>query len=173
MADGPVDIAMHNIGGPAGVRDALSPAEDWRKVWQLNVGIAIEMDHELIPPMQQRGWGRVVHMSSQASEGLRGSAAYGPTKRALDGYVKVVGRHVAPDGVVVSAIQPGAYFAPDGHWDEVTRERPEMLADFLRHHQAVGRIGTADEIAPLAVFMCSQQASFCAGSLMQIDGGTM
>jgi 3-oxoacyl-[acyl-carrier protein] reductase len=108
-----------------------------------------------------------------ASEWLRGAAAYGPSKRALDGYVKVLGREVAPDGVVVSALQPGAYQTPDGHWDEIARERPGMLADFLRHHQALGRVGTIEEIAPLGVFMCAQQASFCSGSLMQIDGGTM
>jgi NAD(P)-dependent dehydrogenase (short-subunit alcohol dehydrogenase family) len=91
----------------------------------------------------------------------------------LDGYVKVLGRQVAPDGVVVAAIQPGAYNAPGGRWDEVKRDRPEMYADFIRHHQAIGRVGVPEEIAPLAVFLSSQQASFCAGSLMQIDGGTM
>ena len=173
LAGGDIGIVVHCAGGTFDVRSALSTVDDWNRVWQYNVGIAIEMNRLLIPPMQKRGWGRVVHISSQAAVGLRGAAAYGPSKRALDGYVKVLGREVAPDGVVVSALQPGAYQAEGGHWDEIARERPEMLADFLRHHQALGRIGTVDEIAPLAVFMCARQATFCSGSLMQIDGGTM
>lgn len=166
----PVDIVVHCVGGTLDVRDALSPVDDWERVWKYNVGIGIEINNVLVPQMQKRGWGRIVHVSSDAADNLRGCAAYGPAKRALEGYVKVLGRQVAPDGVVVSAIKPGAYYAEGGHWDDTD---PEKMSDFLRHHQAQGRIGTAEEVAPLAVFMCSQQAAFCAGSLMQIDGGTM
>ena len=53
------------------------------------------------------------------------------------------------------------------------REHPEIEKDFIRHHQAIGRLGTAEEIAPFAVFMASEQAAFACGALVAVDGGTM
>jgi NAD(P)-dependent dehydrogenase (short-subunit alcohol dehydrogenase family) len=81
---------------------------------------------------------------------------------------------------VISAIMPGAVYAPGGPWDEnseINRKDPEAFlrkrADFLRHHHAVGRLGTAEEIAPFAAFLASRFATFAQGSLVPVDGGTM
>ena len=173
LADGPIHIAVHNVGGTLGVRSSLASLDDWLSVFKFNVGIAIEMNRVLVPPMQKTGWGRVVHISSISGKNLRGSAPYGVTKAALDAYVKVLGREVAADGVIVSGIQPGAVWSPGGHWDNIAKTNPTMKEDFLRHHHAIGRLGTAEEIAPIAAFMCSEQVSFCAGSWVEVDGGTM
>lgn len=173
LVDGPVDIVIHNLGGTLDVRDPLSPVEEWLRVWQFNVGIAVEMNNALIPPMRERGWGRVIHVSSISAESLRGAAPYATAKAALNAYVKTLARAVAPSGVVVSAVMPGAVEAPGGHWDMVRQENPAKYADFLRHHMALGRLGRAEEIAPMVAFLCSEQASFCVGSVLGIDGGTM
>ena len=167
------DIVVHNIGGTLGVKDPLAPAEDWQRVWRFNVGIAIEMNRMLIPPMQKQQWGRVIHVSSISGESLRGSGPYGAAKAYLNAYTKVLGRGVAQSGVVVSAILPGAIWAQGGHWDNIKKTKPEMMHDFLRHHHAVGRLGTAEEIAPYAVFLASQYVTFGQGALVNIDGGTM
>lgn len=175
----PFDIVVHNLGGTLEVKDILSPAEEWQKVWQHNVGISIEMNKLLIPPMQERKWGRIINISSISAENLRGSAPYGAAKAYLNAYTKVLAKGVAKDGVVVSAIMPGAVFGEGGHWDEnsgINKKDPEAFqrkkSDFLRHHHAIGRLGTAAEIAPFAVFLASKYATFAQGALINVDGGT-
>lgn len=167
------EIAVHNVGGTLGMKNPLAPMEDWNRVWKFNVGIAMEINALVIPAMQKKQWGRVIHISSVAALDLRGSCGYGPSKAYLNAYTKVLGRAVAPDGVVVSAILPGAVYAPEGHWDRVQENKPEMLADFLRHHHAVGRLGTAEEIAPFVLFMASEHVTFAQAALINVDGGTM
>lgn len=170
---GNFDIVVHNVGGTLGVRDVLSPMADWFRVLQFNVGIAMEINAIVVPPMKEKKWGRVIHISSISAENLRGSAPYGTSKACLNAYVKTLGRDVAPDNVVVTALLPGAIIAEGGHWDNIRKEKPEMMADFLRHHHAIGRLGTVEEIAPFAVFMAADQVSFASGALVPIDGGTM
>jgi len=177
---GDIDIVVHNVGGPMKTSEPLGPSEVWHKVWHFNIGIAIDINALLIPKMQERRWGRVIHVSSVAGQDLRGSAQYAASKAYLNAYSVVLGRAVAPTGVVVSALMPGAVYAERGHWDEKTYQDKEAKdnflrkrSDFLRHHHAIGRLGTAEEIAPFALFMASEQASFAAGSLIPVNGGTM
>ena len=169
----PFDIVIHNIGGTLQVKNPLAPMTDWQKVWRFNVGIAIEINDVVAPAMQQKEWGRIIHISSISGESLRGSGPYGAAKAYLNAYTKVLGRALAPTGVVVSAVLPGAVYAPGGHWDNVAKTNPTMKADFLRHHHAIGRLGTADEIAPFAVFLASKYVSFAQGACINVDGGTM
>ena len=170
---GPFDIVVHNVGGPLEHRSALSSIEAWQKVWQFNVGIAIEMNNHIVPSMQKRGWGRVIHISSISGESLRGRAPYAVSKCALRAYTKTLGREVAKDGVVVSAVLPGAIAYDGSYWDKAKEEAPEKLADFLRHHQAIGRMGTPEEIAAFVLFLSSPHASFATGAMLGIDGGSM
>ena len=167
------DIVVHNIGGTLEVRDPLAPWEEWFRVWRFNAGVAIEINRLLIPAMQEKGWGRVIHISSLAGEQLRGCGPYGAAKAYLNAYTKVLGRAVAPSGVVVSAIMPGSILAEGGHWDKVQKNDPAKLADYLRHHQATGRLGTPEEISCFALFLASKYATFAQGAVVPVDGGTM
>jgi len=169
----PFDIVVHNVGGTLELKDPLAPAEMWNRVWHYNVGIAIDMNAELVPPMIERQWGRVIHISSISAESMRGSAPYGAAKAYLNAYVKGLGRAVAPSGVVVSAVMPGAIWSEGGHWDRARKERPGIEADFLRHHHAIGRLGTAEEIAPTVLFMASKHVTFAPAAIVPLDGGTM
>lgn len=170
---GPFDIVVHNVGGTLELKDPLAPAATWNRVWHYNAGIAIDMNAVLVPPMIENRWGRVIHVSSISAESMRGSAPYGAAKAYLNAYVTGLGRAVAPSGVVVSAVMPGAIWAEGGHWDRVREERPEVEADFLRHHHAIGRLGTAEEIAPTVLFMASQHVTFAPAAIVPVDGGTM
>lgn len=173
QAQGRFDIVVHNVGGTLDLKDPLAPAHAWRNVWQFNVGIAIDMNAKLVPPMLTQKWGRIVHISSISAESVRGSAPYAAAKAYLNAYVKGLGRALAPSGVVVSAIMPGALWSAGGHWDRVRKERPEIEGDFLRHHHAIGRLGTAEEIAPAVLFMASKHVTFAPSAIVPIDGGTM
>jgi 3-oxoacyl-[acyl-carrier protein] reductase len=174
------EIVVHNLGGTLNVRDPLAKEEEWLKVWRLNAGIAIEMNALLIPPMVKKKWGRIIHISSVSAEDGRGCIAYGASKAYLNAYVKGIGRQFAKDGLVISAIMPGAVFAEGGHWDEKSRINQadreafrKKRDDFLRHHHAIGRLGTAEEIAAFVLFMASKHATFAPAATIRVDGGTM
>jgi 3-oxoacyl-[acyl-carrier protein] reductase len=170
---GTFDIVVHNVGGTLNQKNPLTPLDQWNKVWQYNAGIAIEINNLVIPPMLEKGWGRIIHISSISAESLRGSTPYAASKAFLNAYVKGVGRSFAPKGIILSAIMPGAFLSEGGHWDKIKKENPEMMHDFLRHHHAIGRLGTPEEIVPFVLFMASQYVTFAAASIIPVDGGTM
>lgn len=168
-----IDILIHNLGGTLAVRDPFCSLEEWRKVWRLNLEIAVELNRYLIPRMQQRKWGRVVHISSIAATLSRGALAYCAVKAAVNAYTKNLGATVAPDGVVVTAVMPGAISYPGSHWDKQTKEKPEMVANYLEQRMAIKRFANLDEISSFVVFLCSEKASFFTGSVLPIDGGSL
>jgi len=170
---GPFDVVVHCVGGPLEIRDPLSPVGQWRKVWQFNVGIAIEMNEVLVPPMIERKWGRVVHVSSISSVMLRGAPPYACAKAYLNAYTRTVGRALAQEGIVVSAVLPGAVAFENSYWDMQIKGNNPRVADFLRHHQAVGRMGTPEEIAPFVLLLASEHATFAQAAVVPVDGGNM
>jgi 3-oxoacyl-[acyl-carrier protein] reductase len=167
------DIVVHAVGGTLEIRDPLSPVERWQKVWQYNCGIAIEMNRVLIPYMQKQQWGRLIHVSSISSIMLRGAAPYASAKAYLNAYTKTLSRELAKDGIVVSAILPGAVTFDGSYWDKFVKEKHPRVDDFLQHHQAIGRMGTPEEIAAFIVMLASEKASFAQGALLNVDGGNM
>jgi 3-oxoacyl-[acyl-carrier protein] reductase len=170
---GGFDIIVHAIGGQLDIRDPLAPVSEWQKVWNYNCGIAIEMNRRVIPYMQKQKWGRVIHISSISGIMLRGAAPYAAAKAYLNAYTKTLGRALAQDGIVVSAVLPGAVAFDGSYWDTFVKEKHPRVDDFLRHHQAVGRMGTPEEIAAFTVMLASEQASFAQGTLLEVDGGNM
>jgi 3-oxoacyl-[acyl-carrier protein] reductase len=175
---GQIDIVIHNVGGALGLKGFFSPVDDWQRVWQLNVGVAIEMNSVLIPPMQERQWGRVIHISSISgvigepmATPFGGSIPYAAAKAYLNMYVVGLGRELAKDNIVVSALLPSALRSVGKYWDRICIDNPQLANDFLERHHAIKRFGQAEEIAPFALFMASEQASFASSSLIPIDGG--
>lgn len=170
---GDPEIIVHNLGGSMGVFQTMAPTEDWRKVWQFNVGIAHELNREFIPAMVARHWGRVVHLSTLSTTTYNGAAAYVSAKCALDGYVKAVNREFSKDNVILSAVAPGAIYSEGRHFAKLAKENPAALQDYFKHHLPTQRLGTADDVAPVVAFLCSDLASFMAGAIVAVDGGGM
>lgn len=174
------DIVVHNIGGACGYKDFLAPVKDWLQVWQFNVGIAIEMNALLVPLMQKQRWGRIIHISSISaklgeprSHPYGGALPYAAAKAYLNAYVQGLGRELAESNVIVTALMPGVILCEGKYWDRLRNTNPELVNDFLRHHCSIGRFGKPEEIAPFAVFLGSEQASFASGSIIPVDGGRM
>lgn len=165
------DIAVHNLGGTLDITDPFCPLADWRRVWRLNVEVAIELNLKLVPHMQRRGWGRIVHIASTASIENSGPVTYCTAKAALAAYSHSLGRVLAPDGVVVSAVMPGAVVTEGGHWDRASRERPEYVERYLAERCPTRRFGTPEEVANMTAFLCSDWASYCQGAVVPVDGG--
>ena len=165
------DIVVHNVGGTLGISDPLCGIEAWRASYRFNLEIAVELNHLLMPHLIRQRWGRVLHMSSIASLENQGPPTYCAMKAALTAYTRSVGRYVSPHNIAVSAMLPGAVMTEGGYWDQASRERPEHVDKYLRERMAIQRFGTPQEISRLAVFLCSEHASFISGAAFTVDGG--
>lgn len=167
----PIEIIVHNLGGTLEVRDPFCSIEDWRRVWRFNFEVAVELNRLLIPSMQQRRWGRIVHVSSIASLENQGPVTYCAVKASLTAYTRSLGRLLSPEGIIMTAVLPGAIMTEQGYWDVALKERPEHVKKFLEDRMASHRFGAPDEIGQPVAFLCSEQASFFVGSIVPIDGG--
>lgn len=168
---GYVDIVVQNVGGTLAVRDSLADIATWRRVWRLNVEIAIELTDALIPGMQRRKSGRMIFLSSLAALEHQGSLAYGVTKAALTAYARGIGRAFAADGIVVSAVIPGATLTEGGSWENYLRADPEGVARYVEEKLPRRKFGSVEEIADAVAFLASDRATAFVGSLVPLDGG--
>jgi 3-oxoacyl-[acyl-carrier protein] reductase len=166
------EIVVHNLGGSLGVKDPLAPVADWRRVWDVNVGVGVEINRLVIPHMRARGWGRIVHISSSATYTYGGYPAYTAAKSALNSYVTRVSREVANDGVIISAVSPGALNIQGRFLSELRDTDPDGWREYCRNHLAVGRLGEPDEVASAVTYLCSQHGSFAVGAILNLDGGS-
>ena len=170
---GPVDIAVQNMGGTLEVKDPLCAIEDWRRVLRLNLEVAVELNRLLVPHMRKKKWGRIVHISSIAGLENIGPVTYCAAKAALCAYTRSLGRVLAREGIVVSAVLPGVVLTEGGYWESETQNNPEHVEEYLLNMGPLHRFGTTDEIAHIAAFLCSELASFMQGALVPVDGGQM
>ena len=168
---GPVDIAIHNVGGSIGVRDVLASSADWRRVWQLNLGIAIELNNLIVPEMAARGWGRLVHLSSRSGIDMTGAPAYSAAKAALNSYVVSLGRAFADKGVLANGIMPNAVVSPGNNWEKAQQNNPERVRHFLENRQAIQRLAVPGDILPAILFLSSGANTFMTGTTILVDGG--
>ncbi len=180
---GGLDVLVNNAGA-AQWRDLDDvPDEDWRAQYELNVMAPLRAMRAAIPPMAERGWGRVVNVCSTA--GKRPSSAmpeYSVAKAAELSLSRLFADRHAADGVLVNAICPGPvesemWMEPGGLLDQ-SRElsgaasREEALAA-AGAKRPIGRLAEAEEIAGAIVFLCSERASYTAGAAWSVDGGTV
>lgn len=167
------DVVVHNVGGSLVSRNHLGAASEWLHALQFNALASIDMNSKFLPPMIERGNGCVVHISSISAIMLRGNPLYASAKAFLNAYVTTVGRQLAQTGVRLCSVMPGAVAFAGSYWDTFVKEGNPRVEDFLRHHQAINRFGSPEEIANAVVFMASDKASFMPAVNVAVDGGNM
>ena len=161
----PPDIIVHVIGGSQGLTATLGPSSDWAKVWDLNLGIAHDINRHFIPKMQANKWGRIIHLSSNA---IGGYCPFISAKAALDGYVRAISKEFSKDGVIINAVAPGIIYTEGRYYASLDAvQRKELFEKYL----PIQRFGRAEEVAKLVAYLASEHAGFMAGSIVQIDGG--
>lgn len=167
------DIVVNNAGSTLGISDPYCPVSDWRKVFRLNLEVAIEINNLFIPYMKAQDWGRIVNISAGASLENSGPVPYCASKAALTAYTRSMGRILAIEtgNVVMSAVLPGVVLTEGGHWDTVLKERPEHAEKYLKNRCPLGRFGKPSEISPAVLLLCSELATFCQGSIFLVDAG--
>jgi len=180
---GALDVLVNNAGA-AKWRDLDDvPEEDWRAQYELSVMAPLRAMKAAIPPMADRGWGRIVNVCSTA--GKRPSAAmaeYSVAKAAELSLSRLFADRYAKTGVLVNAVAPGPveaemWMEPGGLLDQSMEvsgagSRDEALAE-AGSKRPIGRLARAEEIASAIVFLCSERASYVAGSAWSADRGTV
>jgi 3-oxoacyl-[acyl-carrier protein] reductase len=164
---GPIDILVTNSGGPPASADALSfGIEQWRGAYEMLVLGQIALIEAALPGMRERRWGRILSLSSsvvrEPSPILVLSSAH---RASLLAALKTIARQVASDGVTVNTLLPGAIDTERAR--SLGAGSPEWLAGI-----PVGRLGTVEEFAAAAAFLCSEAAAYITGTALLVDGGT-
>ncbi len=181
-APGPIDILVNNAGTSfAKPLDDLTD-DDWNGLWELHVMASMRLMRAFAPGMAERGWGRIVNVTSSA--GKRPSltnAAYSVTKAAQASLSRVFADTYAKQGVLVNSVAPGPTSSPlwveeGGLGDQVAAvkgldSRQEAIDD-QASRVPMGRYADPAEIASVVVFLCSEPASNVTGAAWSVDGGT-
>lgn len=163
---GHVDILVNNAGF---ARDGLAmrmKEDDWRAVLEVNLTAAFRLTQALMRGMMKRRHGRVVSVSSVVgTTGNPGQANYVASKAGLVGMSKSLAAELAPRGVTVNCVAPGAIdTAMIAALDDAQRER--ILSTI-----PAGRAGTPDEVAAAVVFLASDEAGYVTGQTLHVNGG--
>jgi 2-keto-3-deoxy-L-fuconate dehydrogenase len=147
--------------------------EDWRFSLDLNVTSMYRTIRALLPGMLERGGGSIVNMSSVASSvrGVPNRFAYGTTKAAVIGLTKAVAADFVTGGIRCNAICPGTVDTPSLRDRINAFDDPEAARTAFIARQPMGRLGSAEEIAALAVYLASDESAYTTGTIHVIDGG--
>ena len=165
---------LFNCAGFVHHGSILSTGEDeWRFNMALNVDSMYRMIRAFLPGMIDRGGGSIINMSSVASSirGLPNRFVYGTTKAAVIGLTKSVAADYIRDGIRCNCICPGTVETPSledriAAFDDPVQARKDFIA-----RQPLGRIGTAEEIASLTVWLASDESTYATGTAFVVDGG--
>lgn len=170
---GPPSILVNNVGDTLGILDPYCSVADWHRLFDLILGVAIQMNNLVLPSMKSAGWGRIVNITAGAGMENSGPVPYSSLKAAFTAYTRSAARVLALEasGVVMSAVLPGVVLTEDGHWAAVLAERPDHAEAYLRDRTVLGRFGRPDEISAVVALLCSERASFCVGSIVPVEGG--
>ncbi len=164
---GPIEVLINNAGITRdGMLHRMTP-ENWRAVIMTNLDSLFNMTRNVIEGMRQRGFGRIISISSiNGQKGQMGQTNYAAAKAGIIGFTKALAQENAFKGITVNAIAPG-YIAT-----EMVRALPEeVLQSKIVSQIPVGRLGEAEEIGRCVVFLAADEAGFITGSTLTANGG--
>jgi NAD(P)-dependent dehydrogenase (short-subunit alcohol dehydrogenase family) len=165
---GRVQILVNNAG--VNVRKPVTEftLDEWRYVTDTNLTSVFLMCRSFVPHMKGTGYGRVINMTSTMSHvSLPGRAAYSASKAGLLGLTRALALELATDSIAVVGISPGPFAT---EMNTALIENPNTNQQFMSS-TPMGKWGRVEDIGKLAVFLCSDDASFITGTDILIDGG--
>jgi 3-oxoacyl-[acyl-carrier protein] reductase len=169
---GPIEILVNNLGARAGTSWRDTGPKELMSAFEGNVVVSARMTQLVLPGMIERGWGRVVVITSVYGREAGGAPAYNAAKAAEISLVKSLARDVASKGVTVNGVAPGSTLWEGGGWHRRQQADPAGIAEFVAREMPMGRFGTVDEVAAVVAFVCSRQASLLNGASIPVDGAS-
>ncbi len=170
---GRLDHLVANLGSGSGKPGWDQADGEWARLFELNLFAATRLTQAALPHLLQNDHGgSILYISSiVALEGTPAPLPYSAAKAALNNYAKNLARQLGPQGIRVNTLAPGNIFFPGGSWERHLANRREAVEAMLQTEVPLQRFGTPEEIASLAVYLCSPQAAFATGSCFVMDGG--
>lgn len=181
-AFGGIDVLVNNAGGQGNATNPswfATAAVDWHHTFEANVLAAVRLIHHLVPPMKERGWGRVINIATAAAiTPTSGQPDYGAAKAAMLNFSLGLSKALKRTGVTSNAISPGmirtegltAYLkdlaVKRGWGSDIARAE-----DLVSSGQTASRIGEVDDIAYAAAMLASPRSDFINGANLHVDGG--
>lgn len=163
---GAVDIVVNNAGITHDTTFKRMTPANWREVINADLDSVFNVTHQFMPGMVERGWGRVVNISSvNGQKGCFGQTNYSAAKAGMHGFTMALALEVAAKGVTVNTVSPG-YIATD-----MVMAVREEVRDRIVAQIPVGRLGQAHEIAAVVAFLASPDAAFITGANIAANGG--
>ena len=165
--NGPVDVLVNNAGITRDMTFKKMDKANWDSVVNTNLDSAFNMTKHVIDGMAERGWGRVINVSSvNGQKGAFGQTNYSAAKAGMHGFTKALALEYARKGVTVNTISPG-YIGTQ----MVIAIPKEILDAKIIPQIPVGRLGKPEEVAGLVAYLCSEEAAFVTGANIAINGG--
>jgi 3-oxoacyl-[acyl-carrier protein] reductase len=168
---GPVEILVTNTGGPPGGGALDNSLEEWAEAFRSLVLAPRVLIAAVLPKMRERGWGRIVNVSSSSiREPLPGLTLSNANRLAALGLLKTLADEVAGDGITVNAVATGMFATARAAGRAGSMEAAEAEA---RERVPVGRLGQPEEYGDLVAFLCSERAAYLTGTVIPLDGGLL
>lgn len=165
-AHGPVDILVNGAGITRDVTLKKMAPEQWNDVMRVNLDGAFNMCRHVVPGMTERGFGRIINISSvNGQTGQFGQTNYSAAKAGMHGLTMALAREVAAKGVTVNSVAPGYSDTP--MMDAI----PEKVLDKIKANIPVGRLGKPSEIARVVAFLADDDSGFITGAQIPVNGG--
>ena len=163
---GGIDIVIANAGGPPPGNFASTPLDAYPPALETNLLASIAMCDAVVPEMRERGWGRIIAITSISVRQPIANLILSNTARAgLTAFLKTLATEIAGDGVTVNSVQPGL------HATDRLRSAVGGDTDALAATVPTGTVGDPDDFGAVVAFLCSEQARFVTGAAIPVDGG--
>ncbi|MGH8630388.1 MAG: acetoacetyl-CoA reductase [Burkholderiales bacterium] len=163
----PVDVLVNNAGITRDITFKKMTLADWDAVIRTNLYSVFNMTKHVLDGMVERGWGRIVNVSSvNGQKGAFGQTNYSAAKAGMHGFTKALALEVARKGVTVNTISPG-YIGTK----MVTAIPENILSEKILPQIPLGRLGKPEEVAGLIIYLASDEAAFVTGANISINGG--
>ncbi|WP_353148858.1 acetoacetyl-CoA reductase [Pollutimonas bauzanensis] len=164
---GAIDVLVNNAGITRDASMRKMTLDDWRAVLHTDLDSIFHMSKQVLDGMVERGWGRIINISSvNGQKGAFGQANYSAAKAGIHGFTKAVALEVARKGVTVNTVSPGYLRTA-----MVTKVPEDIMKTKILPEIPIGRLGEPDEVAALVAFLASNEAAFITGANIAINGG--
>lgn len=163
---GVIDVLINNAGITSDAPIKKMRPEQWNQVVNVNLNSMYNMCHHVFESMCERGFGRIVNISSLNGEkGQFGQSNYAATKAGIYGFTKSIALEGARKGVTVNAVSPGYIDTP------MVRKVPEKVLNSIVDGIPVGRLGQPEDIARAVAYLTADEAGFVTGTNLSVNGG--